>query len=954
MRTHSIGQNMVAYKHAFKSADTEKTTPAMTNVITNNNSTEAIDKSKKEKVLPLVTATVAIAALGLAAYATTTGKSKAAREIAEDKAKEAAAEAKRLAEEAKKAAEEAMKDIKGKVEGLDTKVNEAANNAKRVENTLNEKVKWYDGVNNGMADKIEQLKGQTIVRNTPSERGLAYVDGYTLLQNLDNSGNRIHPSTNLIKELRGKAMEFITGKNAAGVALVAPVLAAGATVWLPTAESLPEKEGGLGEIPVQIAKNFSKEIGVDSIILRPLNEIPETSSLVEKDGRYHYTYKDLSMPVDKVAEFETNSFRNGQYESQKVEVYYGIDPKHGHKRLMFRNPAFFKSSGLYADSQTASEPERYAFFSRAVYDFAKLKTDPNSMTSYKIFNSSVFDSIKAPDAMVLNDWHTAPLAALLRIKAPLEAENKELKDTAASTFEKMSLLYLVHNADYQGANWNHSSEILNTLFDKYALDAYTNALTGFKTYNEQNQEVDIDSLRNALTIDGGVNMANMGMVYATKVAPVSGTYAKEMAEQSERGHALQHIAKVRLEQGTMQGRSNGWDRSPNEVSNANLKGYNNNINGDAFTIFTHKINGIKDLSMEQSKRINAVFNTHAPKGLNVDNFNIVIEKLAELNISQVDKTIAELKEKGHLNLRYLKPETADMSMDDIMEARRYNKEQLVHYLKSIISYNKENGEVFKLKGLNFTDLSDIDVNKLDEIPIFNMGVRFVGQKGVDIACGAINQIINEWDSLFPGKEKPIWVIGGKDVSSDKKYYGMVEGTKTDLKEKGHRLVQMYDYVPNNILMAGSDFTMRPSHFEPDGDKWESFYKGTPVILTNVGGHVDSVFGTGRGILTDRTVPQIHKDIASGKNSSNKSYEEKFLDEQIKDYKNALIKALDLFYNDKNGYREMVDKDIHGNQSWVQKNEHDKIEECPIVSHMRDLNFNFKDKGFDGKFADSVK
>lgn len=952
MRTHSIGQNLVVYKHAFKSVEPEKKTEVFVTEPTKDSIEQTSQKMRNEKVLPIVTATVAVASLGLATYAITKGRGKnKALESVEDKA---AAEAKKAAEEAKKAAEEAVKDLKGKVEGINTKLNETSNKANHVENTLKEKVQWYDGVNNGMEEKINQLKGQTIVNNSSTERGLAYVDGYTLLQHLDNEGNRVLPSAELIKKIKAKAMEFITGKTATGAAIATPILAAGAAVWLPTAESLPEKEGGLGEIPVQIAKNFSKEVGVDSYIIRPINEIPGASSITYEKGRNYYKYKDLSMPVDKVAEFETMAYRNGRYEPQKVSVYYGIDPKHGHKRIMFENPTFFKASSLYSDSPTASEPERYAFFSKVVYDFAKLKTDPNSMTSYKIFNDEIYESIKAPDAMVLNDWHTAPLAALLRVKAPLEAANSELNNSAADTFEKMGLLYLVHNAEYQGANWTHSSEILNTLFDKYSLDAYTNALTGFKTYNEHNQEVDMDTLRSALTIGGGVNMANMGMVYATKVAPVSGTYAREMAEQPDRGHALQHIAKVRLEQGTMQGRSNGWDRTPNEVSSANIKSYNNNLNGDAFTILTHRINGIKDLTHTQSKRIKAVFDEHAPKGLNVENFEIVVEKLLALNISQVETTIAELKNKGHLTLRYFKPETADMSMDEIMTARRHNKEQLVHYIKTIINYNKENGEVFKLKGLDYTDLSDIDINKLDEIPIFNMGVRFVGQKGVDIFCGAVNEIMNEWDTLFPGKEKPLWLVGGKDVSSKKEYYNMVEGAKNTLKEKGNRLVQMYDYVPNNILMAGSDFTMRPSHFEPDGDKWESFYKGTPVILTNVGGHVDSVFGTGKGILTERTIPQIHADLAAGKNTSNKSYNEKFLDEQIKDYKAALIKALNIFYNDKKAYRKMVDEDIHGNQSWVQKNEEGQIIDCPIVAHMRDLNFNFHDKSFDNKFSDNVK
>jgi hypothetical protein len=65
----------------------------------------------------------------------------------------------------------------------------------------------------------------------------------------------------------------------------------------------------------------------------------------------------------------------------------------------------------------------------------------------------------------------------------------------------MNILYIVHNSDYQGEGSSVKSEILNTLFDKYALDIYENAATGF--FNE--------NLWNALLIDNNVNMANMGM-----------------------------------------------------------------------------------------------------------------------------------------------------------------------------------------------------------------------------------------------------------------------------------------------------------------------------------------------------------------------------------------------------------------------------------------------------------
>ena len=72
------------------------------------------------------------------------------------------------------------------------------------------------------------------------------------------------------------------------------------------------------------------------------------------------------------------------------------------------------------------------------------------------------------------------------------------------------------------------------------------------------------------------------------------------------------------------------------------------------------------------------------------------------------------------------------------------------------------------------------------------------------------------------------------------------------------------------------------------------------------------------------------------------------------YKEALIEALRIFYNDKEAYKQMVNKGINGNQSWVQRDEQGKITNCPVVAHMRDLGFNFKDPAFGNIFADNVK
>ena len=111
-------------------------------------------------------------------------------------------------------------------------------------------------------------------------------------------------------------------------------------------------------------------------------------------------------------------------------------------------------------------------------------------------------------------------------------------------------------------------------------------------------------------IDNNVNMANMAMTLSTKVKPVSPTYAKEMAEQSVRGKGLQYISGKRQLTGTMVGQSNGWDRSVNEVSEANLPGFNNNLNKDKFEIFKFRINNIEGISDSDKVKVKDVLAKH--------------------------------------------------------------------------------------------------------------------------------------------------------------------------------------------------------------------------------------------------------------------------------------------------------------------------------------------------------
>ncbi len=800
------------------------------------------------------------------------------------------------------------------LKGLEKEVKGSSENQKSIESKIQEKSDYSVGWLKTLEKNINDINGK-INKIINPERNLAKIDNFNLQQNVGPDGKRIMLSKGVVSEIQSAASKMINKETQI------PKLEPNSTTWTLTAESLPEKEGGLGEVPVQIAKNMVKELGIKNILVRPMNEVPGVSSIIQKDGQWHYKFKELSIDVDKVAEFDMYAFRNGHSEKETIEVFYGKDPYFAFNRLMFRNKDFFEADGLYRDSQRVAEKERYAFFPKAVYEFMKIKLDPNSQTSYKILNSKVFDEIPAPDVLLLNDWHTAAMAGLTKLLAPVENSNKELSKVAANKIKNMNLVELIHCLDHQGIDWQHGSDILNTLYGKYAYDIYSNAFTSLEPAG----------LRNVHTTDGTLNLANIAACLANKLKPVSPTYAKECASDPNRGHALQHIMQVRFNTKTMVGQSNGWDRAVNDVSPENLVGFNNNLNRDKFTIIKDGIDSL-EVTGTQRQLIREIFTDPNDKAktrdFKYDNFDGMLKSLRDLGIPQLNEFLDKMVKEGYTTLRTFKPETHLDSIDTIMENRLYNKRQFLEYMRAMVDYNNTKGKLFNLAPEGVTDLSKINMDDLDNQIVFNCGTRFVGQKGIDILAETMTQVLKEWPEKYPGKPKPIFVVGGSDGEGGK-WEKLMRDFKSKMGKDAETVPYMVGYTPNNIFHGGTDITLFPSHFEPDGSKWESLYKGTPVVATRVGGHVDSIQDGVNGFLTKRTVPEVGQ---SG-------YD--YLGTMVYDFKEALYRSVDTFF-DKPKYRQMVRAGIDGNESWLIKDKDGKIVGGALLKHLEDLGYNLDD------------
>ena len=703
------------------------------------------------------------------------------------------------------------------------------------------------------SDAINKVSGLASISSSNSlgRKYIKNVNGVNLL-NYSDSLNRDAVAYK-------KAVNFIktaAPKRLYNPPIVSPIAKNEPVLWSVTSEFAPIKEGGLGSVPVELQNNMTS-LGVEVPTFIPMYQQKGIASFKVENGEYIYTYKGKEFKLKKAASFKLDTYQDGKSKTEDVNVFVtslGKDKNGLDKKLVFiQNDNYFNGT-IYQPTEKTEEPEKFAFFSKAVYELAKLKFDKSSVKGLNISDTEALDSIKAPDGLILNDWQASPVAALARYKAPMEHAHKQLSADSAQKLSEMRIITIGHNAMYQGSTRNDNdntqrhvstSNILNTLFDNYAYDIVSNAQTAAsKTDFADSGLTNLDNVLLLNYLDSNsnhTNLLNMGVLLSDYFHPVSENYAQEIISDSHPDLAgeLRWALKQRYSNGSLVGIINGND-------------FNN-------------------LSIETKQK-----NIKATTGVDVRTYN-----------------------KGS-------------SIKDIMDARQYNK---IHvYNDFMIPFSMKNDsannsdEVKAVRAIStrfeFVDptekmvLPQISEEELVATPIFSSAGRLVSQKGIDIMADAIKMLYDNWDKDFPNKPKPIFYLAGQDAEGgvQRKY---IENLKKDLsQDDSNRVIFGHGFAPMAGIMAASDFFMMPSKFEPCGlTQGESFALATPVIGSAVGGIVDTVNRGDKtnGILTDKNKP---------------------LD--AKGFYNAMKKALNIYFNEPETYKNMVQDSLAEDFSWIQK------------------------------------
>lgn len=231
------------------------------------------------------------------------------------------------------------------------------------------------------------------------------------------------------------------------------------------------KVGGLGDVAGELPLKL-KALGADIRIVIPANKDIDVPTLYKGDFPVNLGWRDETCIVREVI--------NAPISTYLVDNYH-----------------FFGRSGVYGHRDDA---ERFAFFCLSVFEMLQR-----------------FDF--KPDILHLNDWHTAPLAMLLREN---ERERPELSDIA--------ILYTIHSLEYQGI----SGRNIFSLF-------------GIKDVVFKSDKVEYFGCFNAM---------KAGLNYADIINGVSKTFAQQMLTR-EYGFGLEGVLQSR--KSALRGVVNGID-----------------------------------------------------------------------------------------------------------------------------------------------------------------------------------------------------------------------------------------------------------------------------------------------------------------------------------------------------------------------------------------------------------
>ena len=635
-------------------------------------------------------------------------------------------------------------------------------------------------------------------------------------------------------------------------------------IWALTAEFDPIKAGGLGSVPMELQNNFT-DMGIDNPVFIPMYQQKGKAEFIEygdeaNEKSYKYIYGGETFNLKKMAEMPVQQYRGSKVINQNVEFYVGHIKRQGLDGKKAENPdqriIFVKNTDnfggdIYTNNFNADEPEKFAFFSKAVYQLAEAKVSQalgkpkTGLGEIKVVDKEAYDSVKPPVSMILNDWHAASMAGLLRYKAPMENAYNVIDDDVKNALRDMPLVMIGHNAGISGGTRNDSIErsdfvtenIVNTLYDQYAYGITENASTGSEYSSVDNAVVYEKDNEN----DRQFNNLAHGISLSDYFVPVSKNYEKELKSGKQASGMAFDIINRRSGNDSIRGEVNGLDRDLNS--------------------------------------------TAAKAGW--------------------------LKSKFGINLQTYNHFTP---IDEVMEARQHNKMEFYdNFLKPVMDKEPPKGG-FKYQSIGEpAKISREDFENAPLIAFAHRLTDQKGLGTFQKAVQEMFNTWDEKHPGKP--KPVIIAGGELEEVHERQFLEALKNPDNyKNKDDVNRIQVLQGFMPNPSLYSAATYFCAPSTFEPCGlTQGECYAMGTPIITTATGGFVDTVKDGVNGFVAEYE-GSFANDIKNH-NLKGTEHEQNWFNHYGHKLADKFNKGLDVYFNDKDKYKSIVKNNLNENLSW---------------------------------------
>ena len=348
--------------------------------------------------------------------------------------------------------------------------------------------------------------------------------------------------------------------------------------WMISAETATfMKWGGLGMIASELPEVFNHVFGKNGeqlSVVTPmyLGDTKKKKAAFEGDVYTGTENKKIQLKKIRVITVPFAADRPALHKF-KVTVYTGVFNNTNY--IFLANDRFFSinphpnnpsaQDGCYVMNEFGiNEVERFAFFSKAVYELLK-----------EIFEGKIKD-IPRPNVLIANDWHSGALSGLTKYFTKAQIEAQRMSPELAEKMKSLPIVHVAHHLGYQGWDYDNTSRILNSLYENTATLVFKNA----KAIKNSNPRA-----TNTLIVSDCYNQASCNFHLADRVVTVSKNYMEEVSKELGFGFDFRDILKIRKDHRNFFGIVNGYEKKLISPNKEKIEGLNTYFQGFDFRVF---------------------------------------------------------------------------------------------------------------------------------------------------------------------------------------------------------------------------------------------------------------------------------------------------------------------------------------------------------------------------------